>query len=286
MRKKQGARVRVLAALCGLAVFLAAPASAPAGTKSATTTLPGGTAAPGTATAKCPRHQRATGGGFAAPATDYLTAATVAVDVFESRKIGQRSWRVSGIEQGTSPAALSAFVYCSNDASKTKEHSSNVAIAAGNTITAADASCGSSGKAQAGGFLVPTVSPLVNDGPIVDSFRVGGKTWRSRAVRIAGAPTLTSYAYCAKTGAPKARGGSISATGDALVTADSNRCKRGTAIAAGGFSQLNATQGGAAATTGRYFFPWESVRVGKRWRTSAIHYGLLSTTLTSIAYCE
>jgi hypothetical protein len=269
---------------CIAAALLTIPASALASTRSGSTTLaPGGTT-PGTVTAKCPSHQRATGGGFQAPPMDFV-ALTTFVEVFESRKIGQRSWRVSGLEGGTSPASLSAIVYCSMAGPKTKEKSATVAVPPPPPLglTPANVSCGKSGKAQAGGFISPPGPSSSNTVIVTDSFRTGRKSWQNRAIYSNGSPTLTSYVYCADQKAPKARSASIaSSTFGEPKTAISKECKSGTHIVAGGYRQPNATQGGSF---GYYTFPWESRASGKRWQTSAIHLGTVSTALVAVAYC-
>jgi hypothetical protein len=50
---------------------------------------------------------------------------------------------------------------------------------------------------------------------------------------------------------------------------------------AGGFSQPNAT----LAHLNRFYRFYESFKSGKSWRASAFHFGSLSITLNSIAYC-
>jgi hypothetical protein len=263
------------------AALLALPVSASASTKSenATLTAAGQTV---TLTPKCPHGQRATGGGFLSPPP----GGTLAI-VYESRKIGQRRWRVS-TEEGGGPGVLpvTAFVYCSAGAPRTKEKSTAVAVPNVPAFASAAASCGNAGKAQAGGFSSSVPVPGFAFAGIIDSFRVSKKTWRTRAFNTGGVPepTLTSYAYCADVGSPKARSGSgvTSSTHLEPKTALSGKCKHGTHVEAGGFSQPDAT---LTPTVDLYQFPWESLRVGKRWQHSAQHFGTLSTTLTSIAYC-
>jgi hypothetical protein len=266
-----------------LAALLTLPAGAAASTKSATTTLPGSGTATGTVKAKCPSGKRATGGGFKAPAVDRSDVNPLVI-VVESRKAGQRSWQVSGLTGGISSAQpLTALVHCRDGAPKTKQKSATLPVAPPEgAISSAAASCGSDGKAQSGGFLVPLASASTpNQALIIDSFRSAAKSWLSRAEYLTGSPTLTSYADCAKEAAPKARPGSgvISSALGELKTALSGKCKEGTKVAAGGFSQPNAT------FSSRYEFPWQSFRTGKQWQISASHSGAGSTTLISIAYC-
>jgi hypothetical protein len=264
------------------AALLALPASAAAGTKSKSATAAGNFAI-ASATAKCPSGQRATGGGFTAPAA----TAFPLIRVYESRKLGQRSWRASGqiFDPGLSGTALTvtAFAYCSDGAPSTKSKSASVTAASGNAFFAADAKC-SSGKAQAGGFLGPP--PNVGGSAshrVADSYRVDKKTWRSRMRASDPGITFTSYVYCADEKKPAARSGSTSSsTPGTPHTALSAECKPGTKPVAGGFSQPNATLAGGAGLFERFY---ESFKSGKRWQASAFHIGTTSTTLNSIAYC-
>jgi hypothetical protein len=278
MRGQRGLsrRGRTTAGLA-LVALLVIPASAAAGTKaqSATLTTAGQEI---TLTPKCSRGQRATGGGFrASPPPSGLSPVAA---FYESHKAGQRSWRVSAQETGgSSPILMTAYVYCAKHAAKTKTKMTTVPVSASG-FSVADASCGSAGKAQSGGFAVPPPSSG-NVGRLADSFRAAKKTWRSRALSSGGSPTLTSYADCADEASPKARSGSTSANvSGANVTALSAECKRGAKPVAGGFSQLDAVIGS------RYIFPYEFFRNGKSWRASAQHLGSPGTTLTSIAYCS
>jgi hypothetical protein len=270
------------------AALLALPASAAAGTKTSSDTAAGNFAI-ASATAKCPSGQRATGGGFTAPATPTVQPWFV---VYESRKVGQRSWRASGqiIDPGATGRAFTvkASVYCSDGAPSTKAKSASV-TSVGPFVAflsfAADARC-SSGKAQAGGFHGP---PPHNGGgdfnhAVTDSYRTDKKTWRSRMTSSTPGITFTSYVYCADEKKPAARlGSTTSATSFTAHTAISAECKRGTKPVAGGFSQPNASF--SPSPIGVFDFFYESVKSGKRWRVSAVHVGA-TTTLNSIAYCR
>jgi hypothetical protein len=284
VKVSQGERFRRgLAPAAGLvlAALLALPAGAAAGTKSKSAAAAGNKAI-ATATAKCPRGQLATGGGFAAPPA----TAVPFILVYESRKLGQRSWRASGqiFDAGpTGPAlTLTAFVYCSDGAPSTKARSASVTSVAGPLMFyTADARC-NSGKAQAGGFLGPP--PNIGGGAshtVADSLRADKKTWRSRMRSGTPGTTFTSYVYCADEKKPAARFGSATSASVALATALSAQCRRGTRPVAGGFSQPNAT----LSPFGFFSAFYESFKSGKRWRISTAHSGTASTTLNSIAYC-
>jgi hypothetical protein len=260
------------------AALLVIPASASAGTKSQSTTLIGN-ASIATLNPTCPKGQRATGGGFSAPAQANPSLSTLFV--FESRKIGQRSWRVSG--QILDPAAsgiartVTAFAYCSPGAPSTQSRSASVvSVSASYAFFTADAKCGS-GKARAGGFLAPLSQ---SEAPVTDSYRADKKTWRSRMASAMPGDKLTSYVYCADEKKPAARSGSAtSATTNTPHSALSAECRRGSKPVAGGFSQPTA-----AINNGLFQNYYESFKSGKRWRASGMHAGP-GSTFNAIAYC-
>jgi hypothetical protein len=223
-----------------------------------------------TATAKCSRGKRATGGGFLAP-HDFVNTSFY---VYDSQKVGQRSWRASAqfFTYGIS-GTLTTFAYCSKDGPKTKAKAVSMTTPAGANLFPVDAKC-SSGKAQAGGFLIPTPNPLT------DSFRNGSKTWRTRVYSGSAGQTITSYVYCAKAEAPQARSGNATSPGTfEAARATSSPCKHGDKPLTGGFSQPDATSTNYIAT------PSESLRIGKQWRASAFLIGTVSPTFTATAYC-
>jgi hypothetical protein len=273
-------KLRFVLAVSLTVAFLALPASAAAATRSTTTTA-AGNGAIASATAKCPSGQRATGGGFAAPTP---TAAPFIV-VYESRKVGQRSWLASGqiFDPGATNLArtVTAFVYCRDGAPSTKSRAASVTAFGPPAFFTADARC-SSGKAQAGGFAGPPPNPSVFNHAVADSFRADKKTWRSRMNSQIPGTTFTSYVYCADAKKPAARSGSTtSTTSGTFDTALSGECKRGTKAVAGGFNQSNASP-----IAERFQLFYESFKSGKRWRVSAQHTSTVGTTLNSIAYCR
>jgi hypothetical protein len=264
----------LLAGLAAAGALLALPAGAMAGTKSKSATL-SSVGQIASLSPKCPKGQKATGGGF-----KIAPAGTSEVSIYESRKSGQRRWRVSAQEPAVAAVrTLTAYVYCSADAPKTKESAATVTAPLSLAYVNGDAKC-SSGKARAGGFLFPPPATTLLFQS--DSFRLDSKTWRTGA-RNPGGPTasFTSYVYCAS-GKPKARSGSTSVPTDSTPgTAVSAACKSGTKLLAGGFSQpgVNAMV---------YYFPIsESFKTGKSWRVSALHLAAPAgpSTLTSYAYC-
>jgi hypothetical protein len=265
--------------LVGLAGLLIAPAGVSAATKSQSATLTAKNQVI-TLTPRCPRGQRATGGGFRA-SSPTLDGASPSVFIQESQKIGQRSWRVTGQQaDAPGPMALTAYVYCSADAPRTKTVATTVLSPNGSTTFSSDATC-KSGKAQAGGFLtnVGTVNTSENN-LVLESYRFSKKSWRGRALNSSSSPghPFTTYVYCADADLPKARSGSATgATGNTLVTAVSAQCKDGTHPGAGGFRQ--------PAPNAFYLLFYESFRNGKRWQVSARLVPPVTTPLTATAYC-
>jgi hypothetical protein len=255
--------------------LLPAGASASKRSTTATTSVDRGVA---TATAKCPSGQRATGGGF------QLTPISESISVYpiESRKIGQRSWRVSAQRFGA-PGAISATAtaYCATNAPKTTASTANTALPGSGEQTGATATC-PKGKAQAGGFFVPAGSPSRG---VLESFRKSSRSWQSTAFAGGAGVTLTNYVYCARAATPKVRLGSVAGTGDRTYwTVVSEKCKH-TAPIHGGWSQ---PEGFTVFVVSKAFFPYESLRSGRRWRTSGLYRdaGGGPTTLNSFAYCD
>jgi hypothetical protein len=256
-------RLRILLLLVGL-VSLLVPVAAFAGTKSVTTAVAGNAIV--TLDATCPEGQRATGGGFIVPplvGASFLT-------VHESRKIGQRTWRVSAENGNSNPSQLTTRAYCRKNAPRTASQNS------GQSVSAASAGCANSGFARAGGFLAPRAG--ISGFFIAESFRLNQEAWFSRELFFS-ATNLRSYAYCAEGKKVKARAGSGSTNVDnGVVTVLSAPCKHGTKPGAGGFGQdANPFDG---------YFIHESFRVGKAWQVSGLRFNPGPATLQSVAYCS
>jgi hypothetical protein len=264
-----------ISAVAATAFVLLAAVPTGAAAKSASTTI--ASAQLGTVTAKCPRGKRATGGGFTTGTAPGFSSFVL----YESRKIGQRSWRVSAHNNSLNTQTLTAFAYCQNKeaAPKTSEESATVQANGANLRPSANAICGRGEKVQSGGLLA--TAPPVGFGillAISDSARIGKKTWRAGGVYSSGSTTLTSYAYCAEGNALKERTGSTGNGGNGVsITATSAACKRGTRPLAGGFTQPATTTGPSNVN------PFESARVGRQWRASM--YANPGSTLIAVGYC-
>lgn len=277
---------RGLAAVISIGL-LAVPGTAMAGTRTKSASF-SGKGATKTVTAVCPSGQRATGGGFRV--TRGVIAPTIVIThVYESRKIGQRKWRVSAqLQDGGAPDAtvrVTSYVYCNSSAPETKEKVKGINVTAGvNNSVPLAVKCGSGKRARAGGF---SMSPPVSGGAfrhvVLDSYRVSKSKWRSRFAKNAGAGTarFASYTYCAA-GGTQAKVGHHASTGDnTTATALTGICGSGTSMVAGGFSQTSDS-------TSRRII-WQSRRIKtKLWIASGLLSQSVSApqTLYARGYCK
>ena len=237
----------------------------------------------GTATARCPVDQRATGGGFSAtPPTSTMSSYTY-TKVFVSRKVGQRAWRVAAALETLLPTnvSLTAYVYCARHAPRTHRAAHSVQIPTGiSTFTVSDVHC-ASGKAMAGGFSLSTPN---FDGGLIASQRHGKRGWRTRIDADIGV-AATTYAYCADRPAPQARSGGVASAGTEFRTTASGQCPGGRPPLTGGFAQPDAITG-FAGNDYRNFVPYESKRSAGRWQSAGEHGGNTVSHLVAIAYCS
>lgn len=270
-----------LACCCVSAGVWALPTTAAASVRRQTVDVP--QVAVVSAVATCPAGQRATGGGWKSTPT---VSSDVQVYPMESRKVGQRSWKVTGAQNSPNPyvdARMTAFVYCSKDAPKTTTKAEQIDLPDGyNQYATATAQCRSGEDVQAGGFSTPTNTSFSPFASVVESLRHSKDAWRTKAYGD-GSATLTSYAYCAHRPAPRARSGDPgpSSTQEDQVTATSGECGAREQIVAGGFSQTGEDALAGSDFEGFY----ESFRSSGRWQTSGSHYGSAAGSLYSIAYC-
>jgi hypothetical protein len=282
--KVPGGRTRLaLTAAGGMVVALLA---IPPGAAAVITSANGvGDGAIVSTTAVCPKDQRATGGGFATSPPSALSF----IQVYESRKINQNAWRVTGQitdRRATFQArTLESHVYCSESAKLTTERSQTAATGAGPSFWFTDATCPDGKKARAGGFLAEP------------PFAAGGVAPRSSVAQAFLTPTthhltiqsttpgilFTSFVYCRGPKISK-KGGTAETVGSgSQITAFSGECKdKSKRPRAGGFGQPNAS---VVPPEGNYTPVIGSLKIGKQWWVTAIHNGPLSTQLRSVAYC-
>jgi hypothetical protein len=241
-----------------------------------------GDASTATATATCPPGTRAAGGGFDAPSSGDVVGL-----VYESVKVGQRSWRASVqlLDPGDpSTMTLTTYVYCRKHFPVTRSSAETVPTDGQVQIgPTASASCPSARIAMAGGFHMPAplVSPTVTD-LFFDSLRSGDSGWDARVVTgPAGPSTVTSEAYCARRGGlPVESDGSSAPNGlDSVSSTATAGCPAGLSPAAGGFAQPDS-----AAVS--FFFVYSSRRVGDTWQVSGLHTGSEpAVALDAAGYC-
>jgi hypothetical protein len=240
------------------------------------------------ATASCPKRARAIGGGFSLPAP----APGVNSIIFESQKVGQRSWRATGqLSQAApfDPVTIRAEVYCRRGAPKTKTVASTVPTPNAAPLheegPATSAACPSKRRLIGGGFA--TTPPLGSFGArnVVRRSEPTGNSWTSEVESDNAEGTLTSYAYCAKR-KPASPLGVASSTVPGVnpappVTSVAATCARKRTAVGGGFRQSYDLMAGGGA-----FLPYESRRAGKSWSVVADQGGdSTAISLTAAAVC-
>lgn len=247
-----------------------------------------GSGTAGSATATCPAKTKAVAGGFSTSAPQLPPAAPSHwLSINESQRVGERSWRVSGVQAFTGSDTLTAFVYCEANKAKVKTASKTIAIPTTVGLgSTAFATCPKGTKPLSGGFSLP---PSSAGGVTYVSRSIAGNGvgWVVDATRVDGggdARNLIAYAYCAKTGAIKTKSASAFVLGpvNSFVTAVTGNCAKKTSARGGGFA-TSTPVGGLAATA----LVYESRGTGQGWTSSASASGTAtSSTLVSNAYCR
>jgi hypothetical protein len=207
--------------------------------------------------------------------------------VYESRKVGQRSWRVSA-QSLWGRFDLGVSVYCQNEVPKTTHASTTVATPGSSQIGPATVARCRSGKIVSGGFSTPP--PFTADGAantVIGSMPSGKKGWEARVLSNQ-ASSLTSYVYCAKrkrvrlvhsfAGEPS----SVTTLDLTLAYANLYDCPAGRFLpGGGGFSS-------EGLTTSQYLIPVDSHQQsgGTGWHVNAIKVGSgVPVTLIGHAVC-
>lgn len=203
--------------------------------------LPGGIA---TGTASCPLGNtskgrwRAVSGGFVVQQGDAV--------VYESKRIGQRSWRASA-QSMSGAITLATYVNCQRGVPKQSGFSVTTQTpAAAQVGPAATAKCGS-GSAVAGGFSTPP--PFTLTGPrntVIGSFPSGKRAWKAQVVSSQ-ASAVTALVYCAKRSKPKTKNAkaeptSVATNAGTLAGSTTGLCPAAQlSPGGGGFFQTGAT---------------------------------------------
>lgn len=235
------------------------------------------------ATATCPGRTKAVGGGFSASAPEISSHW---LNVYESRRVADDRWRVSGVEYFAGTDTLTAHVYCEalSPKAKIKTASASAPLGAIDSPATAFATCKKGSKAFSGGFAGPPAS--ATDASYVSrAVGTGGSGWVVDATNINGsAPrSVTAYAYCAVLGKLKGRSASVPLTGpaNAKKTVTTSVCPKRAKAHSGGFA-TSTPVGGLMASA----LVYESRAAGRSWTVSAAASGAATaSTLVATGYC-
>jgi hypothetical protein len=197
--------------------------------------------------------------------------------VFESHRVGQRSWRASA-QSLSGRLDLGVAVYCQNSVPKLKSASTTVTTPATAQVGPAAVAHCRSGRAVSGGFSTPppfTATGAANT--VIGSTPNGRKGWQAQ-VLSSQTSSVTSYVYCAERKAPPL-GRSFAGEPSSVATLDHQVAfantydpgcpRRGRFIpGGGGFSE-------EGATPSQYLIPTDSHQqsTGGSWHITAVKVG-------------
>jgi hypothetical protein len=144
-------------------------------------------------TVHCPRGGEAIAGGFKTPGSGMNQVA-----LFESRRIGQRQWRVTGEGTSLSESRLRAFAYCASDKLGLEAKASSDSTDQESTDVAAKAKCKRGERPISGGFEMEGDAGAGAYVTPFESKRVHKRGWKASAASYSGDNTVTwkVYAYC------------------------------------------------------------------------------------------
>jgi hypothetical protein len=146
-------------------------------------------------TARCKRGEKAFSGGFAAEEIDLAAPTTPVFLPTQSLKQGKREWTVSAYNAGNDEGDLTAYVHCREGKSvKTKQAEETLGSG---EFDSAEARCSRKQRVVSGGF--DTDSDFATTGAyLMESQKLGKRSWEIAAQEAAGGPTIVAYAYCEK----------------------------------------------------------------------------------------
>jgi hypothetical protein len=210
--------------------------------------------------------------------------------VYESQRVGQRSWRVSA-QDLSGRLDLGVAVYCQNSVPKLKSASTTVVTPATAQIGPAAVAHCRSGSAAAGGFSTPppfTATGAANT--VIGSTPNGRKGWQAQV--LSNQPSsVTSYVYCAKRKAGPL-GRSFVGEPSSVATLDRHVANANTYDPACPFRGRFIPGGGGfseqGATSSQYLIPTSSGQqsAGTVWHVDAIKIGSgLPVALQAILLC-
>ena len=271
------------------AVAFAAPASGAKGGKglreaSASTTVTGAFNV-AAATATCPAKTKAVAGGYT---TTLPSIPGHWLNVFESQRVGQNQWRVSGVEFFPAPAAdsLTAYAYCEPLRAKVKAVPVSVPLTTtAHGSTSVLALCPKGTRALSGGFLTPA-SNGTDASYVSRSTVVGQNGWVVDTTNLAGvsARTIFGFVYCARIGKAPQRSASVPVLGPAnsFRSVVTSACPGKKTARGGGFA-TSTPVGGLLGTA----LVYETKRIGDSWTTSASASGnTTSSTMVGTSLCR
>jgi hypothetical protein len=229
-------------------------------------------------TAHCPRHTNLLSGGFSG---EYGGGA---IDVFESRRVNKRNWRVAGSNGATVPRKLTAHAYCRRGAPLLKQINVGVrmqATPAPSNILHVEADCLPGQFALSGGFIGPIFGVNPNGSILTyGSYRPTPTSWGSSVVALGPSGQFVEYGlfvYCMRKRLVRRTASATVSPGDANG-ASTPACRQ---ALSGGYEAEQPV-----LPPGNLLQVVSSGLDGsKRWKAAAYQAGNTTGTITSYAYC-
>lgn len=273
-----------------------------------------GAGAIATATATCPQggakgQWRAISGGFfmstytSPPFGDENTPVIPFGSgvVFESRRVGQRSWRVSA-QSLWGRVDLKALANCQRGAPKPRAITQKLATPGDDRLGPALSAQCPSGRAVSGGFVTP--APFVAGeatNTVIGLFPAGTRAWKVQVVSNQPS-SVTAISYCAERGRkPKLAGSAGGASPETRATADTVANSTGQFCPARRFAPGGGGFRQEGATAFQYFLPTILYQgpafdsdprtprkgyVGNNWHAAGLKVGTgTAVRMRSVALC-
>lgn len=273
-----------------------------------------GAGAIATATATCPQNGggkgqwRAISGGFfmgtytSPPFGDENTPVIPFGSgvVFESQRVGQRSWRVSA-QSLWGRVDLKALVNCQRGAPKPRAITAKVATAGADRLGPALTAQCPSGRAVSGGFATP--APFVAGeaaNTVIDLFPTGTRAWGAQVVSNQPS-SVTVISYCAERGRKPKVASSVGGSPETRTVADTVANSTGQFCPGKRFTPGGGGFRQQGATVSQYFLPTVLYQgtafdsdprtprqgyIGNNWHAAGLKVGTgTAVRLRSVALC-